>query len=80
MNIKYKFLMWFYKGNTQKEIDIILKYDPLNLLGQIKNPIYLGFFLVQKYEMIELSVGSGKAAEIDPHNRLLTRLNFFLIG
>ena len=33
MNIKYKFLMWFYKGNTQKEIDIILKYDPLNLLG-----------------------------------------------
>ena len=33
MNIKYKFLMWFYKGNTKKEIEIILKYDPLNLLG-----------------------------------------------
>jgi len=32
MNIKYNFLMWFYKGNTQKEIDIILKYDPLKLL------------------------------------------------
>ena len=31
-NIKYKFLIWFYKGNTQKEIDIILKYDPLKLL------------------------------------------------
>ncbi len=30
--IKYNFLMWFYKGNTQKEIDIILKYDPLKLL------------------------------------------------
>ena len=33
MNIKYKFLMWLYKGNTEKEINIILKYDPLNLLG-----------------------------------------------
>lgn len=32
MNLKYKFLLWFYKGNTQKEIDIILKYDPLKLL------------------------------------------------
>ena len=32
MNIKYKFLMWFYKGNTGKCIDIILKYDPLKLL------------------------------------------------
>ena len=31
-NIKYKFLMWFYKGNTKKEIDIILRYDPLKLL------------------------------------------------
>jgi hypothetical protein len=30
--IKYKFLMWFYKGNTKKEIDVILKYDPLKLL------------------------------------------------
>jgi len=31
--IRYKFLMWLYKGNTEKEINIILKYDPLNLLG-----------------------------------------------
>ena len=31
--IKYKFLMWIYKGNTKKEIETILKYDPLNLLG-----------------------------------------------
>ena len=31
--IRYKFLMWLYKGNTKKEIDIILRYDPLNLLG-----------------------------------------------
>ena len=30
--IKYNFLMWFYKGNTKKEIDVILKYDPLKLL------------------------------------------------
>ena len=30
--IKYKFLMWFYKGNTKKSIDVILKYDPLKLL------------------------------------------------
>ena len=30
--IKYRFLMWFYKGNTKKEIDIILRYDPLKLL------------------------------------------------
>ena len=30
--IKYNFLMWFYKGNTEKCIDIILKYDPLKLL------------------------------------------------
>ena len=42
-NIKYNFLMWLYKGDTQKEIDInlgsgfdiillFLKYDPLKLL------------------------------------------------
>ena len=30
--IKYNFLMWFYKGNTKKELDIILRYDPLKLL------------------------------------------------
>ena len=30
--IKYIFLMWFYKGNTQKEIDIICKYDPYKVL------------------------------------------------
>lgn len=28
----FKILMFIYKGNTQKEIDLILKYDPLNLL------------------------------------------------
>lgn len=28
----YKILMFIHKGNTQKEIDLILKYDPLNLL------------------------------------------------
>ena len=32
MNIKYNFWMWIYKGNTKKEIEIILKYDPLKLL------------------------------------------------
>ena len=31
--IRYKFLLWLYKGDTQKEIDIILKYDPLKLLS-----------------------------------------------
>ena len=27
-----KILLYVYKGNTKKEIDIILKYDPLNIL------------------------------------------------
>ena len=27
-----KILLYVYKGNTKKEIDIIVKYDPLNIL------------------------------------------------
>lgn len=29
--IIYKCLMFIYKGNTEKEIKVILKYDPLKL-------------------------------------------------
>ena len=38
----YKILMFIYKGNTQKGIDIILKYDPLNILT-LKNETYAEF-------------------------------------
>ena len=31
--IMYKILMFIYKGNTKKQMDIILKYDPLNILS-----------------------------------------------
>lgn len=31
--IIYKILMFIYKGNTKKEMDIILEYDPLNILS-----------------------------------------------
>tara|TARA_R100000963_G_C4639385_1_gene103091 strand:+ start:87 stop:251 length:165 start_codon:yes stop_codon:yes gene_type:complete len=30
--IMYFSLMYIYKGNTKKELEIICKYDPLNLL------------------------------------------------
>ena len=29
-----KILLYIYKGNTEKEIKIILKYDPLNILNK----------------------------------------------
>ena len=38
----YKILMFIYKGNTKKGIDIILKYDPLNILT-LKNETYAEF-------------------------------------
>ena len=38
----YNFLMFIYKGNTKKEMDIILKYDPLNILT-LKNETYAEF-------------------------------------
>jgi len=38
----YKILMFIYKGNTKKGIDIILKYDPLNILT-LKNESYQEF-------------------------------------
>lgn len=38
----YNFLMFIYRGNTKKEIDIILKYDPLNILT-LKNETYAEF-------------------------------------
>jgi len=31
--LMYEFLFWFYKGNTEKQMDIIFKYgDPHGLL------------------------------------------------
>ena len=38
----YKILMFIYRGNTQKGIDIILKYDPLNILT-LKDETYAEF-------------------------------------
>ena len=35
-NIIYKILMFIHKGNTKKEVETILKYDPLKLFKEVK--------------------------------------------
>jgi len=37
--IIYKCLMFIYKGNTKKEIQTILKYDPLKILSKYNKPL-----------------------------------------
>lgn len=34
-----KILLYVYKGNTKKEIQVILKYDPLNILSKYDKPL-----------------------------------------
>ena len=34
-----KILLYVYKGNVKKEIQVILKYDPLQLLSKYDKPL-----------------------------------------
>lgn len=34
-----KILLYVYKGNIKKEIQVILKYDPLQLLSKYDKPL-----------------------------------------
>jgi hypothetical protein len=33
----FKIMVWVHKGNTEKQIEMILKYDPLKVLNVYKN-------------------------------------------